>query len=382
MIYLDANASSRLRPSVCEFLRSAPQFYNSSSVHSEGRKARGALREARERLLELTNAQNAELVFTSSGTEACNLMIFGFLGSVVENTHIVSSSIEHPAIKEALKSLSKAKVIEIRPEHSGQLEVDSIVNAVDKNTALVNIMLVNNETGVVQPLEKIIIALRANGYQGLIVSDATQALGKIKLNINYLFEIGLDAVAISGHKIGATAGIGAMIYNANSKYCRIFHPQIFGGPQEKGFRAGTENLIGAICFGLAAAELISKLEAESAQKAELLEYFYLLLSSKVTGLKRYAQQADTVGNTLLLGFKDCLGGDLVAALDIEGVAISTGAACASGKQGVSDTVKALEPDASRAKEVVRISLDWNTSRKDLELAADIIEVCVKRMRDA
>ena len=379
MIYLDANASAKLRPSVVEFLKSCPQFYNASSVHSEGRKARAALREARLSILKLVNAPEAELVFTSGGTEACNLMLYGLLGEVT-NCNIVTSSIEHPAVKEAFKKLNKVKIIEVQPSENGRIDPGEIYKAVDKNTALVNLMLVNNESGVIQALDETINLLRKNNYSGLIVSDATQALAKLNFNLTNLFELGLDAIAVSGHKIGAPAGIGAMLYNSKSKYCRLFDPQIVGGPQEKGFRAGTENLLGAICFGLAANDV--DIYQETKYKAELSDYLLSLLNSKIKGIRRYGEVEHNIGNTLLLGFEGCLAGDLVAALDIEGVAISTGAACASGKQSISDTVKALEPDKDKANEVVRISLDWSTTRKDIENAADIFGICINRMRAA
>ena len=381
MIYLDANASSRLRPNVSEYLRSAPQLYNASSVHSEGRIARAALREARQNILNLAKAPNAELVFTSSGTEACNLMIFGFLGEVSAGTKIVSSVIEHPAIKETLKSLKTADIIEAKPNQLGRIEINNICSLVDKDTALVNLMFINNETGTIQALNEITKSLRQSAYQGLIISDACQAFGKLNFDLSELFESGLDAISISGHKIGAPAGIGALIYNPNSSYCRRFWPQIFGGPQEKGFRAGSENLLGAICFGLAAKNLIETIDQENTQKLELADYFFDLLNSKIKGITRYGDTENWVGNTLLLGFESCLGGDLVAALDIEGVAISTGAACASGKQGVSDTVKAIEPDLQKQKQIIRISLDWDSNRRELEIAADILEMCVNRMRN-
>ncbi len=375
MIYLDANASSKLRPAVKEFLASNFEYLNPSSVHLAGRKTRADLRESRETILNFLQCPKAELIFTSGGTESCNLMLKGFLGEL--DCEIVTSSMEHSAVKELLDC---EKVINIEPEKNGVINVNKVVSSVTSQTQAVCIMMVNNETGMMQPILELSTKLRQSGYKGLILSDAVQALGKTRIDIGELFENGLDAISISGHKVGALSGIGALIYNKNSEQCRMFSPQIVGGAQQKGFRAGTENVLGAICFGVAIASLSVTIDSEISRKKELSLKLLEQLQAKLEGVHWYGTKENWLGNTLLLGFENCLGSDLVAALDINGVAISTGAACASGKQGVSDTVNALENDPIKAKEVVRISLDWDIENSQIDEASEIVTKCVKSIR--
>jgi len=384
-VYLDANASSSMRPAVKALLRetldSSRAAANPSSVHSSGRKARASLRKAREALLDFLEVPKESLVFTSGGTEACNMMIGGFLGSSFNNIHIITSPVEHAAVTEVLLKAETqgAEISKAAIDPSGRILVRSVVDLLQKNTALVCLMTANNETGVIQPIAEIATALRGSGFSGLIVSDFTQVIGKSDVKVSQLFEAGVDAVAISGHKIGALSGVGALVYR-KSDTCRFLDSIILGGPQEKGFRGGTENLLGALSFGAAAAELKKTQSAEIKSRIQLREFFWNKLSDSVPSLKRYGSEP-SLSNTLLVGFEGCNGGDLVASLDISGVEASTGSACSSGKQGVSETVKAIETDEDAGREVVRFSIDWCTVKEDIETAVSIISTCVFSMRE-
>jgi cysteine desulfurase len=323
----------------------------------------------------------SSLVFTSGGTEACNLMLRGFLGNSPQpGERIVSTPIEHPAVSEVLLSLERIgfELCVSRLNSDGRVDVKSVQDLVNGKTTLINIMAANNETGALQPVVELAVGLRAEGYQGLIVSDFTQALGKSELKVQDFFDSGVDAIAISGHKIGAISGIGALVFK-QSEVCRLIDPLLLGGPQEKGFRGGTENLLGSLSFGVAAEELLKRQDEEMAEIRRLKSLLWSNLSKGLDGLKLYGSE-ECLSNTLLIGFKGCLGGDLVAALDIAGVCVSTGSACASGKQGVSDTVQSIEPDPLAAKEVVRFSLDWSTSETEIEKATEIVVNCVSAMR--
>lgn len=384
-IYLDANASATMRQSVGALLqRSANGALgaNPSSVHAGGRKARADLRKAREAILNLLGAPTANLVFTSGGTEACNMMLTGFLGARFDGVHIISSPVEHAAVNEVLLKAEKhgAEISYAAIDDSGRVNADNVFSLLQDTTQLVCIMTANNETGVIQPVVEIAKMLREKSYKGLIVSDFTQAIGKSDIQASDLFEAGVDAIAVSGHKVGALSGIGALIYQS-SETCRLFDALILGGPQEKGFRGGTENLLGALSFGAAATELQEKLEEELISRKYLREFFWQQLSSSISDLKRYGSEP-LLSNTLLIGFSACNGGDLVAAFDLSGLASSTGSACSSGKQGVSETVKAIEPDAALGKEVVRFSLDWCTTKADIEAAVEIIKNCVYSVRES
>ena len=403
MIYLDANATSRLRPeareAVLRILGADRAYRNPSSIHQGGRKARALLREARREILDLLSPgekPRARLVFTSGGTEACNQIMFGFLGTVADGTrqrgHIVTSAIEHPAILEAAAVLERSgfSVTRVQPDTCGVVSPKDVVAAIRPDTCLVSLMGANNESGALQPVATCATALRESGYQGPIVSDMVQALGKSELCLAELFNTGVNAIAISGHKIGAPAGIGAVVFSeADHGVCFPLFPQLVGGPQEQRLRAGSENCIGIAAFGAAAAAVRANLQADIQHRRLLRELLWQEIATAIEQVERLgpvpivpgsAAQENLVSNTLLLRFAGCRGDDLVVALDLLGLAASTGAACASGKQGVSEAVKALGLSAAGAKEVIRLSLDWDTSEDDIRRAVLLLQHAVREIR--
>lgn len=395
-IYLDANASSRLRPeaqaAVQGLLTGGAMLRNPSSVHTAGRNARGALMRARRQLVELlagnTN-KSLECVFTSGGTEACNAMIFGFLGDKPAG-HIVCSTIEHPAVLEAVErlELNGLEVTLVGPGPDGIVAVNDVCSAVRKDTALVTLMAANNETGAVQPVRELATKLRAQGFAGVIVSDCTQALGKVYWPMAELLESGVNAFAISGHKIGALPGVGALIYD-NENICFPYQPLIVGGPQEKRLRAGSENVAGIVSFGAAAAAVQHDLRLHIEDLHAFREFLWDGLEAVASNVVRLTPSvsdplsptAAATCNTLLVRMLGCRGDDLVAALDIEGVMASTGAACASGKQEVSHVARAMGLTEAEGRECVRFSLDWDADDAALEEAVRRIAVVVERMRE-
>lgn len=400
MLYLDANATSRLRPeaarALSEFLRQEESLKNPSSVHRLGRNARALLTAARKAVISLlTQGGNTDvsLFFTSGGTEACNTLIHGFLPTssshgLTSPGHLVTSQIEHPAMLEPVKLMQGIgwEATYVAPEPSGIVTVSAVLQTMRNDTALVSLMAANNETGALQPVEEIARTLRQNGFRGIIVSDITQAVGKSTVNVLNLFEAGVNAVGLSGHKLGALSGIGAIAFPGKPKgvvdACYSFSPFLLGGPQENRFRAGTENLPGIITFGAVAEALSKVLFAEVDRISTLREELWEFLSETISGIVRLTPPpGQCLSNTLLIYVPRCRGDDLVVALDHAGVAASTGSACSSGKQEPSHVVRAMGFLGVAGREVIRLSLDWDASRTLVREASEIIREAVFKMRE-
>jgi cysteine desulfurase len=393
VIYLDANATARLKPvarqAVEEILREDSRYRNASSVHQAGRSARALISAARKSVLDLAGCDrslSAQLFFTGGGSEACNTLVFAFTGrTTVSSGSIVVSAIEHPAMLEACKAKAALgwDVLHVAPESSGCISPDAVVKAVRTDTFLVSVMAANNETGAIQPIREITARLRSEGYRGVVISDATQLLGKSELTIASLFAAGVDAVSISGHKIGAPAGTGAVILSkVRTDACYEFTPYIVGGAQEAGFRAGTENLIGIHAFGRVASELSKTLNEDIQRMTALREELWSLLSSRIARIERITPHDAAISNTLCVRIEGCRGDDLVVGCDVRGLCISTGSACASGKQQISHVLRAMKLTDSAARDVVRLSLDWDTTSEDIEQAARIIEEVAFAIRES
>ncbi len=391
-IYLDANAGSLSRSSLDRAAELLADAGNPSSVHRAGQRAKFLLRESRRhicRMIGMTGVEkDALLSFTSGGTEACNQMIYGFLGPVHLLAkfpgRIVSTSIEHPCVLETLERLRKVgwEIVLVPPERSGAIDPEKFAATVTSETALVTMMTANNETGVLQPVESMVRILRKNNYNGPIVSDAVQSFGKVSLDARQLFDAGLDALSLSGHKAGAPAGIGAIVMSSRAgDSCRVFSPLLSGGNQEGGFRPGTENLLGIVAWGEAAKDLLTIREARCLELGQLRSQLWKRLS----GIERVewigsSAASGILPNTLMVRFEGCRADDLVVALDVAGVMASTGSACSSGKQSASHVVRSMGYNDIEAKEAVRFSLDWNCSEDEINRAAEIIRDAVARAR--
>ncbi len=290
-MYLDANASASLRPEAKRALQELlhrDTALNPSSVHARGRTARAQLTKARKQILRSLGSGvllDAKLIFTGGGTESCNCLAAGFLSTLPGP--VVTSAIEHPAMLESLRRYSTS-VEEIIPNSSGVIDVEKLVSAISTQTALVSLMAANNENGALQPIVEVARYLRKKKFAGVIVSDFTQAFGKSDLNLTELFTAGVDAVAISGHKIGALSGIGAVVLANSSERCFRFEPLLVGGPQEKRFRAGTENIFGAVSFGAAAEAVMLSGDAERKHIRQLRDLFWQKLTKSTIHNRRFA----------------------------------------------------------------------------------------------
>jgi cysteine desulfurase len=373
-VYLDNNATTPVLPEVFEAMRPfyLEEFGNASSIHQYGQHARAAVEKARGSVAALLNARPAEIVFTSGGTEADNLGIFGL---VQRGDHVITSTIEHSAVMNTCKRLEQmgCEVTFVPVNGRGEIDPADVRNALRPNTRLISIMMANNETGVVQPVEEIgKIAQEADVF---FHTDAVQAAGKVAIDV---LKIGCDALSISGHKIHAPQGTGALYVKKGT----LIQPQIYGGSHERQRRAGTENLPGIVGLGKAAEISKHWLERGSpAEMAEMRDRLQDAVLNAMEGVGVNGQGALRVPNTTNLWFDHIEGEALVIALDLKGLAVSSGAACSSGAIEPSHVLLAMGLPHQRARASIRVSLGKQTTQEDIDFAIKVIPETVGRLRE-
>jgi cysteine desulfurase len=375
-VYFDHNAGGPLRPAahdaMMRFISGAAEG-NPASVHHSGQRVRKLLERARTEVASLLGTLPQTVVFTSGGTEANNLAIYGAVQSTGRR-RIVSSAIEHSSIRGPIAELARRgfDVVELPVDSEGNL-LASYLDVIDLNTALVTVGVANSEVGTIQELRPLAEAAQRAG--AILHVDAAQAVGRILINVK---DIGCDLMTISGHKIGGPAGIGALYVRPG---CRLV-PQLLGGPQEAGLRAGTPNLCGIIGFGAAARESLTCMADEQQRIAALAGTLLRRLQVSVKGLRLNGPLENRLPNTLNLTFPAVLGETLLIALDLEGVEISMGSACAAGAIEPSHVLLAMGRSAAEARSSVRLSLGWSTTVEEIEYAAEIIPLIWRRVAAA
>ncbi|HET6844539.1 MAG TPA: cysteine desulfurase family protein [Candidatus Angelobacter sp.] len=373
-VYLDNNATTPILPEVFEAMRPFyfEEFGNASSIHHYGQHTRAAVEKARSSVAALLNARPAEIVFTSGGTEADNLGIFGL---VSRGEHVITSTIEHSAVMNTCKRLEQMGCEVTFVPVNGRCEVDpeEVRRVIRPNTKLISIMMANNETGVVQPVEEIgKIALEADVF---FHTDAVQAAGKVPVDVQ---KIGCDALSISGHKIHAPQGTGALFLKKGT----LIQPQIYGGTHERQRRAGTENVPGIVGLGKAAEISRQWLEGSGpAEMAAMRERLQDSVLSAMEGAGVNGLGAPRVPNTANLYFDHAEGEALVIALDLKGLAVSSGAACSSGAIEPSHVLLAMGLSHQRARASIRVSLGKQTTQDDIDFAIRVIPETVSRLRE-
>jgi cysteine desulfurase len=377
-IYLDHNAGSPIRPAAADAIASvlgSDSIGNPASVHQAGQAARRALELARNQVGSTIAAPARTIVFTSGGTESNNLAIFGAVRSAGGRRRIVSSAIEHSSILAPLGQLEREgfEIVRAYADHEGLLDSAAVVRQIDHDTALVTIGLVNAEIGVIQDVRKIADASRRVG--AMFHLDAAQAAGRIPLAVG---QLGCDLLTLSGHKIGGPPGIGALYIRPEVKIV----PLMLGGPQEAARRAGTPNLMGAIGFGAAAEAAIASFDQERHRISSLAGQLLQRLERAIPGLALNGPREYRVPNTLNLTFPEALGETLLIALDLEGVEVSMGSACAAGAVEPSHVLLAMGRSASAARSSLRISLGWSTTLEEITAACDLIPRVWQRVAGA
>jgi len=373
-VYLDNNATTPLLPEVFEAMRPyfAEHFGNASSIHHHGQETRAAVERARESVAALLGSRSSEIVFTSGGTEGDNLAISGLAGA---GDHVISSTIEHHAVLNSCKHLEAigCEVTYVPVDSRGVVDPDDVRRALRPNTKLITIMMANNETGVLQLVAEIgKIAAEADVY---FHTDAVQAAGKVPIEVK---RIGCDLLSISGHKLHAPQGVGALYVGKGT----ILQPMFYGGSHERSRRAGTENVPGIIGLGKAAEIAKEALDrGDLAQMAAMRNRIEQTILSEVEATGVNGEGAPRVPNTTNIHFDYIEGEALVIALDLKGLAVSTGAACSSGAIEPSHVLTAmgLPPEIARAS--LRFSLGKQNTPDDVEFALDLVPQTVARLRE-
>src|SRR5437868_6027882 len=358
-IYLDNNATTPVLPEVLDAMRPyfSEHFGNASSIHHHGQETRAAVERARESVADLLGCRASEIVFTSGGTEGDNLAIFGL---AKPGNHVITSTIEHHAVMNACKHLAEkgCEVTSIPVDGKGRVDPDDVKRALRPATKLITIMMANNETGVVQPVEEIgKVAAEADVY---LHTDAVQGAGKIPIDVN---KIGCDLLTISGHKIHAPQGVGALYVRKGTQ----LSPLLWGGRHERGRRAGTENVPAIVGFGKAAELAREWLASGRAQEmAGLRDRLESEILSNIEAAVVNGCGAPRVPNTTNISFSAVEGEALVIALDLKGIAVSTGAACSSGAIEPSHVLTAMGLPPERARGSLRLSLGKQTTAADID----------------
>jgi cysteine desulfurase len=376
---MDANATTPLLPEVFEAMRPfwMEEFGNASSIHRQGQQARAAVDRARESLAALLGCRAAEVVFTSGGTESDNLALFGLLG---RGDHLITSAIEHHAVLHVAETLAErgVQVTFLPCTAEGVVEPAALEAAIQPNTKLVSVMLANNETGVIQPVRE--LADLAHSVGALFHTDAVQAAGKMPISVDAL---GCDLLSLSGHKMYAPQGTGALYVKRGVRLRAMF----FGGLHERGRRPGTENVAGIVGLGkaaeLARTWLASPLSAAGSPAAleglrDRLERG-ILAAVEEAGVN--GGGAPRVVNTANLYFDHVEAEALVIALDLKGLAVSGGSACQSGATEPSHVLTAMGLSEARARGSVRFSLSRLTTADEVERAVELVPAAVGRLRE-
>jgi cysteine desulfurase len=373
-IYLDNNATTPVLPEVFEAMRPCfgEHFGNASSIHHHGQETRAAVERARDSMASLLGCRAAEIVFTSGGTEGDNLAIAGLTGA---GDHIVTSSIEHHAVLHASRHLEDmgCEVTYLPVDGHGLVDPDDVRRALRPNSKLISIMMANNETGVLQRVDEIgRIAAEADIY---FHTDAVQAAGKVPIDVK---RIGCDALSISGHKMHAPQGVGALYVRKGTR----LQPLFYGGRHERSRRAGTENVPGIVALGKAAELAMQGFDRGDDQKMSALrDRLQQGILAQVEEVGVNGGGATRVPNTTSIYFDHIEGEAMVISLDLKGLAVSTGAACSSGAIEPSHVLVAMGLRADRARASIRFSLGKQNTMEEIDIALALVPETVARLRE-
>ena len=372
-IYMDNNATTPVLPEVVDAMQPfwSERFGNASAVHEHGRNARAAVDEAREQVASLLEARAAEITFTGGGTESDNQALFGVLSP---GQHLITSLIEHHAVLHAAEELERrgVEVTFVDCDSDGIVGVEAVRQAMRPNTMMVSVMLANNETGVLQPVQA--IAQVAHQQGALMHTDAIQCCGKNPVSVR---ELRCDMLSVSAHKMHAPQGVGALWMRRGIPIKPLLH----GGPHERQKRAGTENVPGIVAFGEAAQRASSWIQADgpvSLQKTH--RAFEAELLRRIPEAVVHGSGVARLPNTTSVRFDGVDAEALVIALDLKGLAISGGSACTSGAVEPSHVLLAMGLRDEEARSTVRISLSRRNTAEEVEIALDLLEAAVARLR--
>ncbi|GBF79022.1 cysteine desulfurase NifS [Aphanothece sacrum] len=373
-IYLDNNATTQIDEEVLGAMMPYLTLYygNPSSMHTFGGQVGRAVTTAREQVASLLGADASEIVFTSCGTEGDNAAIRGALAAQPNKRHIVTSEVEHPAVLNLCKNLEKQgyTVTYLSVNNQGQLDLSEVEASLTGNTALVSIMYANNETGVVFPVEK--VGQLAKDYGAIFHVDAVQAVGKIPLNMQTST---IDLLTLSGHKIHAPKGIGALYVRRGTR----FRPSMIGGHQERGRRAGTENVPGIVALGKAA-ELAQYHLANVSGERQLRDYLEQTILTLIPNTVVNGHPIQRLPNTTNIGFKYIEGEAILLSLNQYEICASSGSACTSGSLEPSHVLRAMGLPYSVLHGSIRFSLSRYTTQTQIDRVLEVLPGIIERLR--
>ena len=376
MVYLDNNATTPLDPAVVQkmswFLKE--HFGNPSSLYPLGQKVKSLITEAREQVAMALGAHRSEIIFTSSGTESDNLAILGVLEAQPEKKEFITSAIEHPAVLETARFLEKkGYVVHYLPvDASGLIDLDFLSSVISSSTALVSIMLANNEIGTIQPIEEVVKMARKYGVP--VHTDAVQAFGKMEVEVK---KLNVDLLTVSAHKIYGPKGVGALYLKKETP----FSPVIHGGHQEFGLRPGTENTAGIIGFGEAARILQERWRKDRDRLEKLAQKLKDGLEKQISRMKFNGHPEKRIKSTLNFSFEGVEGEALLMALATKEIYVSTGSACSEEAEEPSHVLLAIGLSPELANSSIRISLGRFNEEKDVETVLEELPAIVQELRE-
>ncbi len=374
-VYLDNNATTRIAPEVLDAMSPylGELYGNPSSMHAFGHGIRKALDEARQKVAGLIGAEPEEIIFTGSGTEGDNTAIMSAVSTSKGKDRIVTTAVEHHAVLNFIRRLEgkgRAKAVYLPVDGEGRLDMDAFRKSIDDKTALVSVMFANNETGVIFPIEEIGKVLREKGI--VFHTDAVQAVGKVAIDVK---KLGVDMLSLSGHKLHAPKGVGALYVRRGLK----FSPYLIGGGQERGRRAGTENVASIVGLGRACELAGERLDEEAryigALRDRLEEGFLRLPDAMVNG-----DRVNRLPNTTNMSFHYVDGEAILMKLNELGICVSTGSACASGSPEPSHVLRAMSVPPTAIRGSIRFSLSRYNTESEIDTTLDAMAGIVKEIR--
>lgn len=376
-VYLDYAATTPCRPEVIEAMLPyfGPENANPSSLHRFGQRAKQALEQSRRQVASILGAPPEAIVFTAGGTDSDNLAIQGVVHAAKgQRRHLITTAIEHHAVLHTMEHLETLgyEVTYLPVDSEGILRLDALAQALRPDTLLVSVMLTNNETGAIQPLQQVVEM--AHAYGALVHTDAVQAVGKIPVNVQ---DLGVDLLSLTAHKFYGPRGIGALYIRPGTP----IEPLRYGGSQERGLNPGTENVAGIV--GLATALALAERErpSETARLAKLSDRLEQGIYARIPGTARNGPPADRrLPHILNMRFERIEGESLLLALDSQGIAVSTGSACAAGAQDPSHVLLAMGLSRAEAASSLRFSLGYMTTEEDIGYTLDVLVRAVESLR--
>ncbi len=377
LIYLDNNATTRVDDKVLEAMMPyfKDEYANPSSMYEFAKPAGHALKDARAKVKALFNAANEkEIIFTSCGSESANQAIRGVLNMNKNKRHIITTKVEHPAVLNLYQSLEKQgySVDYIGVNSNGELDLEQLSEAINPDTALVSVMYANNETGVIYPIQKISEIIKSKNPNTKFFVDAVQAAGKIPIDVQAL---GVDLMGVSGHKFHAPKGIGALYVNSKT----IITPLIIGGHQERGLRAGTENVPYIVGLGKAAELAMDNLKYEMSEVKRLRDKLESNILKNVFNARLNTGVANRVPNTTNIGFEYIEGELILLHLSDLGICASSGSACTSGSLEPSHVLRAMGVPFTAIHGSIRFSLSKYTTEKEIDYVIDVLPSIVDKL---